>query len=302
MHATPGPLPEGPEWSFEVKWDGVRLLADVGAAGLRLTTRTERDVTALFPELAGVAEIAPDVLLDGEVVQLSDGVPSFAALSERMHGPIDAEAARTRPVTFMVFDVLRLYGVPLLARSQDERRATLERLDLAAAPAVQLSPVYTDGAALLEATARRGMEGVVAKRRDAPYRPGPGAGAWVSASHDTTQACLVGGWRPDGASGRIELLLGVRDGHGLRYVGRVCPQPLGAAVQRALAECLVDAAADRAPFAEPVPPTDGAGARWCRPEVVVEVVHRGWSGGRVRRPLFRGVRDDLAPGEVVARR
>lgn len=302
MHATPGPLPEGPEWSFEVKWDGVRLLADVGDAGLRLTTRTERDVTALFPELACVGEIAPDVLLDGEVVQLSDGVPSFAALSERMHGPVDADAARTSPVTLMVFDVLRLYGVPLLARSQDERRATLERLDLAAAPTVQLSPVYTDGAALLEATAQRGMEGVVAKRRDAPYRPGPGAGAWVSMTHDATQACLVGGWRPDGASGRIELLLGVRDGPGLRYVGRVCPQPLGAAVQRALAERLVDAAADRAPFAEPVPPGDVAGARWCRPDVVVEVVHRGWSGGRVRRPLFRGVRDDVAPNEVVARR
>ena len=78
----------------------------------------------------------------------------------------------------MVFDVLRLYGVPLLDRPQDERRATLERLDLGRAAHVALSPIYTDGPALLAATAQRGMDGVLAKRRDAPYEPGP-ASTWV---------------------------------------------------------------------------------------------------------------------------
>ena len=113
MLATPGGLPEGPEWLFEVKWDGMRLLADVADGAVRLSSRTERDVTPNFPELPGCARLAPDVLLDGEVVLLEGGVPSFAALADRMHDPVDPRTAAARPVTYMVFDVLRLYGVSL---------------------------------------------------------------------------------------------------------------------------------------------------------------------------------------------
>src|SRR3954470_6157074 len=120
MLATPGDLPAGPGWVFEVKWDGMRVLADVTDGGLRLATRTGRDVTANFPELAGLAALAPDVLLDGEVVLLDGGVPSFTALGDRMHEPIDPRGAQARPVTYMVFDVLRLYGVALLERPLDE--------------------------------------------------------------------------------------------------------------------------------------------------------------------------------------
>ncbi|HWN33115.1 MAG TPA: DNA ligase, partial [Pseudonocardia sp.] len=161
MLATPGSLPTGPEWSYEVKWDGMRLLADIsadisadsgaGASGaeqrVRLASRTGRDMTRNFPELAGLAGALPDALLDGEVVSLAGGAPSFAALADRFHRvPSPAEVA-ARPVIFMVFDVLRLYGVSLVDRPLTERRATLERLDLASIAQVQLSPVYDDGPA-----------------------------------------------------------------------------------------------------------------------------------------------------------
>jgi bifunctional non-homologous end joining protein LigD len=181
MLATPGTLPDGPEWMFEVRWDGLRLLADVVDGRLRLTDADGHDVTGAFPELFDVTRLAPDVLLDGAVVLLADGVPSAAALAERMHGPSDPVTARARPVTFMVSDVLRLYGVPLLDRPLEERRATLERLSVGTSglPALALSPVYTDGLALLAATAQRGMEGVIAKRRDSVYRPGRRSPAWV---------------------------------------------------------------------------------------------------------------------------
>lgn len=178
MLATPGALPEGPEWIYEVKWDGLRLLADVEERVLRLTG--DRDVTAYFPELAGLAEVAPDVLLDGEIVLLDRGVPSRAALAERLKGSIEPAG---RSVTYMVFDVLRLYGVPLLDRPLGERRATLERLDTTAAPAVTLSPTYTDGRALLAVTGQRGLGGVVAKRKDSVYRPGLRSPGWVTVSH-----------------------------------------------------------------------------------------------------------------------
>ncbi|MFC5231758.1 non-homologous end-joining DNA ligase [Pseudonocardia zijingensis] len=299
MLATPGALPSGPEWLFEVKWDGMRLLADVADGRVRLSSRSERDVTASFPELGALTALAPDVLLDGEVVLLENGVPSFAALADRMHGPVAPRVAQARPVTFMVFDVLRLYGVPLLERPFEERRGTLERMDLASVPVLSLSPIYTDGAALLDATRERGMEGVVAKRRDAVYRPGRRSPSWTKVTHRHAQACVVGGWRPErGGSHRIgALLLGVPGGGGLRYVGRVGSGLAGDRVQRLLEDRLLPAGAS--PFAEPLPRAEAVGVRWCEPTAVVEVTHTGWTaGGRLWHPVFRGVRDDLDPAHV----
>lgn len=307
MLATPGTLPAGPEWLYEVKWDGMRVLADVVDSRLALRSRSGRDVTAQFPELADLLRLAPDVLLDGEVVLLDDGVPSFAALAERMHRVVDERVARRRPVTYMAFDVLRLYGVDLAARPFEERRATLERLDTASLTTVSLSPVYTDGAALLAATAQRGMEGVVAKRRDGVYRPGRRSPGWVKTSHRRTQVCLVGGWRPergdtgrDGSARIGSLLLGVLGREGLTYAGRVGSGLAGDAVQRVLGERLDAVAAPSRPFADAVPRPDATGAHWCEPAVVVEVDHLGWTGaGRLRQPVFRGLRDDLEPADAV---
>jgi bifunctional non-homologous end joining protein LigD len=299
MLATPGALPDGPEWLFEVKWDGMRLLADVVDGSVRLTSRTERDVSANFPELNELVRLAPDVLLDGEVVLLEHGIPSFAALADRMGSPVDPRTAAARPVTLMVFDVLRLYGVSLVDRPLQERRATLERLDLDAVPNLSLSPGYVDGNALLEATRQRGMEGVLAKRRDSVYRPGRRSPSWVKIAHQHTQVCLVGGWRPErsGANRIGALLLGVPDGTGLRYVGKVGAGLTGATAQRVLNGRLVPA--ELPPFSERVPRPDGVGARWCEPSTVVEVAHLGWTdNGRLRQPVYRGVREDLDPEQV----
>ncbi|MCW0212060.1 MAG: non-homologous end-joining DNA ligase [Pseudonocardia sp.] len=302
MLATPGGLPTGPEWVYEVKWDGMRVLAEVTDGVLRLSTRTGQDITANFPEFAGIAEIAPDVLLDGEAVLLDDGVPSFAALADRMHGPVTAARAAARPATLMVFDIMRLYGVPLLDRPLDERRATLERLDIDPLPTVELSPLYTDGGALFEATGRRGMEGVVAKLRDSPYRPGRRGPSWVKVTHRHTQTCLVGGWRPErtGRASRIgALLLGIPGADGLEFAGRVGAGLAGAPVQRVLTDLLGDVTAEVSPFSERLLRVDSAGARWCDPVVAVEVAHLGWTAaGRLRQPVFRGVRADVHPEEI----
>jgi bifunctional non-homologous end joining protein LigD len=147
MLATPAPgpgrLPTGPDWAYEVKWDGVRVLADVCEGRLRLLTRNGRDATIAYPELGVLAEL-PDALLDGEVVAMdAAGRPSFPVLAERMHVRDRRRAqqlAREVPVTYVVFDVLRLYGVDLTGRPFGERRATLERLELPAGP-VLVSPL-----------------------------------------------------------------------------------------------------------------------------------------------------------------
>lgn len=302
MLATPGDLPTGPGWVFEVKWDGMRVLADVADGSLRLATRTGRDVTATFPELAGLAELAPDVLLDGEVVLLDGGVPSFAALAHRMHATVTPAVAAARPVMFMVFDVLRLYGVSLLDRPLTERRATLERLDVSGLDTVAFSPLYPDGPALLDVTGQRGMEGVVAKRADAPYRPGRRSPAWVKVTHRRSQTCVVGGWRSERTSGgRVgALLLGVHDGDELVFAGRAGSGLAGAAVQQVLTERLGPLASAESPFGRALPRADATGAHWCVPDTVVEIAHGGWTvGGRLRAPVFRGIREDVDPAEVA---
>ncbi len=301
MLATPGPLPTGDDWLFEVKWDGMRVIADVADGTLRLATRTGRDVTANFPELAGVAELAPDVVLDGEVVLLDGGVPSFAALAHRMHAAVSPSVATARPVTFMVFDVLRLYGVDLTDRPLSERRATLDRLDLAGLDTVASSPLYPDGAALLAVTGERGMEGVVAKRADSVYRAGRRSPSWVKVTHRYSQSCLVGGWRSERGGGRRigALLLGVPCERGLSFAGRVGSGLAGDAVQQVLAERLAPVTSATSPFAGDVPRADAGGAHWSEPVVVVEVAHLGWTAaGRLRQPVFRGVRDDVDPAEI----
>jgi bifunctional non-homologous end joining protein LigD len=293
MLATPGALPVGPEWLYEVMWDGIRVLAEVRDEALRLTTPDGRDVTTYFPELADLVAVVPDVVLDGEIMLLDRGVPSFAALTGRLQGAVPAAVAAARPVTYMVFDVLRLYGVDLAGRELEERRATLERMDLSAASSVAVSPTYTDGAALLAATAQQGMAGVVAKRRTDPYAAGVRSTGWVAVSHRRTTTCVVGGWVPE--RGRIgALLLGVPDGPGLRYLGRVESGLAVDAVQRAIELRLVPAVAS--PFRDPLPRSAAAGARWCTPALVVEVGHQGErSDGNLQGIVLRGIRDDVPP-------
>lgn len=293
--AVPGSLPVGRDWAYEVKWDGVRVLADVHEGSLRLLTRNGRDTTVAYPELDALTAL-PDVLLDGEVVALDrSGRPSFPVLMERMHVRDRRRAAALAtkvPVTFVVFDVLRLYGVDLTARPFAERRATLERLELPAGP-VMLSPVYDDGAALLSATRDQGLEGVVAKKWTSRYEPGRRSPAWVKAAHRPTRTCLVGGWRPQVDSDRVvgALLVGAPDvTGGLRYLGRV-GSGIGPAAHRSLRPMLAALTRATSPFADPVPTVDAAGATWVHPRVLVEVDHLGWTtGGRLRQAAYRGVR------------
>jgi bifunctional non-homologous end joining protein LigD len=312
MLATPADprtgLPgDGAVWAYEVKWDGVRVLADLHDGTLRLTSRRGNDVTVAYPELAGLRGAHADVLLDGEVVVLRGGVPSFAALAERMHVRDERRAralAASSPATFIAFDVLRLYGVDLVSRPWQERRQALERL-APSGTAWQLSPVYDDRDALVAATLEQGLEGVVAKRRSAPYRPGSRSGDWIKLAHQRLQACVVGGWRTEtGDPSRIgALLLGVWDdapagGRVLRFVGRA-GSGLATNDQADLRAVLEPLASRVNPFGTPVPRVDAGGARWLRPQAVVEVRHLGHTdGGRLRQPVIRGFRPDLDPDDV----
>lgn len=311
MKAVVGELPTGPGWVYEVKWDGMRVLCDVAPDGVRAWSANGRDALVAFPELAALGPaLAPlDALLDGEVVALDDaGRPSFERLQRRMHVSSAAEAGRRAadtPIAYVVFDLLRLGGHDLTGRPWAERRRLLDEIADDLPAGVDVAQVYDDGRALLDAVARQGLEGVVAKRADAPYEPGARSRRWVKVKVRRHDELVVGGWS-GGAGNRAgklgSLLVGVhrRPGDGvLQYAGRVGSGFTVAELDR-IAARLAPLATDVCPF-DPPPPRDQArGAHWVRPEVVVEVAYTEWTAdGRLRHPVYMGERTDVDADAVV---
>lgn len=294
-------VPTGPEWVHEVKWDGMRVLAEIHDGELSLTARSGRDVTVAFPELARLADTYDDALLDAEVVVLEGGRPSFGALADRMHVADATKAARLaaqQPVTLMVFDLLRLLGTDLTAQPWTARRALLEQLDLGG-PHWQVPPTYDDGRALFAATLERGLEGVVSKRRTSAYASGRRSPDWLKSPHRQRVSAVVGGWRPEVGTERLgAVLLGLPAEGGFRFAGRLGSGLAGRAGEH-LKALLVRDEVSESPFIDPVPSLDADTARWVHPRVVIEVESLGHSdGGRLRQPTYQGIRTDLTEEDL----
>ena len=302
MLATKGDHVPGVGWTHEVKWDGMRVLVDRTERGLRIWSRNENDVTVSFPELNTLAALGEDFLLDGEVVALGEGVPSFGALADRMHVR-DANRARrlaeTNPVTLIAFDLLRLDGEDLCARPLVERRARLEAMGLNDV-AWQVPPTYDDGQMLLEAAEQQGLEGIVSKRLSSPYRPGQRSRDWLKFPIRPTGSYVVGGFRHEtGSTHRLgAVLVGQPTPEGLEFRGRVGSGIAGKAGP-ILAEMLMPLVVPDSPFTEVLPRLDLVGTVWVRPVLVVDVQYlRLTNDGRLRQPAYRGVRTDLTPSDL----
>ncbi|SNS20507.1 bifunctional non-homologous end joining protein LigD [Geodermatophilus pulveris] len=309
MLATPGGLPpvaQDGEWGYEFKWDGVRAVAVVAGGGLTLRARSGTDVTDRYPELVQLppALAGHEAVVDGEVVALdARGRPDFRALQGRMHrtGPEVARMAAAAPVTYLVFDLLAWDGQDLLARPYAQRRERLEALGVAGGRWVPTPWFRGGGAAVLAASRDNGLEGVVAKRLDSPYRPGVRGPDWRKVKNVRTQAVVVGGWRPGQgrrAGGVGSLLVGVHDDAGrLVYAGHVGTGFTAAALHE-LRPLLTGRRTP--PFTDALPRGVTRDAHWAEPELVGEVAFAGWTAdGRMRHPSWRGLRDDLTPEDVV---
>ncbi|GIH65620.1 hypothetical protein Msi02_64370 [Microbispora siamensis] len=303
MLAIPGEMPSDPEaYALEVKWDGIRALAYVDG-GVRVTGRHGADFTSRYPEIsAAMAPLAGRrAVVDGEVVAFDpEGRPSFARLQRRMHitDPAGAHVLGRLPVSYLPFDLLHLDGHTLLDLPYLDRRALLDSLGLGAPPYLPCEP------AVLEATRRQGLEGVVAKRLDSPYRPGRRAEWWIKVKNLRTAEVVVGGWRPGKgrrAGGVGSLLLGMYAGASpaaFLFVGHVGTGFTDAMLGDIL-RLIEPLEIGQSPFSDGLPREISRYARWVRPEVVGEVAFTMWTrDGRLRNPVWRGVRGDKVPAEV----
>jgi len=299
MLASAGPLPSGSGWAFEFKWDGIRAIAVITAGATRFFARSGAEVTAAYPELSGIGHGLDDTVLDGEVVAMDEsGQPSFQVLAERMHVREPLRAARLAaavPVTYLVFDALRVAGDDLLASPYRRRRERLEGLALGRRAVIP--PSFDDGPATVAASHDHKLEGVVAKRTNSLYHPGLRTPDWVKVKLEESCEFVVGGWRP-GKRALGALLVGVPTGGRLTYRGRVGGGISGES-EKSLLAALQPLTATRSPFDASMPREDARGAVWVEPQLVVEVKfsHRT-RDGRLRFPRFLRIRPDIGPAEV----
>ena len=283
--------PSGDDWAFEVKWDGYRLAVHVEPSGVRILTRGGHDWTHRFPGIAAAAKRldVSTAILDGEAVVLDDqGRSDFNRLTAFLGGR-GGKRVSTETLLY-AFDLLYLDGIDISRMALSERRHLLEDL-LEGRPLdeIRLSEeIVADGAALLKSACQHGLEGIIAKHRDAPYRPGR-RGDWLKIKCVQSESFVVIGYEPSTAmKGAIaSLLLAARRGDKLVYVGSV-GTGFSDLVARDLKQQL-----DSRKVATPAAHMIKLPKKlvFTKADLVAEIEYRAWTGdGKLRHASFKGLR------------
>jgi len=302
MLASPADKPpSGPKWVHEIKHDGYRIQARIDGGNVKLLTRKNIDWTERFAAIATALKALQlgSALIDGEiVVEEESGISTFNGLQA------DLSSGRQDRMRYYAFDLLYCEGFDLTPATLLDRKSLLAQA-LAGLPAG--SPVRfsehldTDGPTMFAHAGRLGLEGIVSKRKDRPYRAGR-SDDWVKSKCVARQEFVVLGYSPSTvAAGAVgALLLGYYDGGKLIYAGRVGTGWSGAEAQ-ALKQALEEIAGDKPAFGKPLPDgVDIRGVRWAVPRLVADVQHRGWTNdGLIRQSSFQGLREDKSADEVV---
>ena len=287
-------LPRGKEWAYEPKLDGFRAIVFVDGEDVYIQSRGGKALARYFPELS----FAPGRwVLDGElVIRDADGNLQFDALQQRIH-PAESRVnllAREIPAQLVAFDLLAEGDEALLDAPLAERRERLEKV--AAKAGLELTPLTPDAERAEEWLGS--IEGVMAKRLDAPYVPGKRKGM-AKVKRERTIECVVMGWRPGKEEGTVgSLILGLYDDGELRPVGHI--SGFSAAAKRGMRELLAPLETGESGAAEPSRWTGDRDLEWVelRPELVIEVGYDHASAGRIRHGArFHRFRDDKAPAE-----
>jgi bifunctional non-homologous end joining protein LigD len=295
------------DWLYEVKWDGFRAVAYLESGQLRLASRNQNDLTAEFPEIMELGKRlkAKTAIVDGEVCALDDeGRPSFSRMQQRS-GMAESgsriASKRSVQIVYYAFDLLYLDGYSLLRVDLEQRKELLSSI-FAPNETVRYSDHFDDGLALYEAAKERGLEGVVAKRREGCYLQ-KRSREWLKMKITRRQECVIGGYTdPKGAREHFgSIVLGLYDDQGrLIHVGNAGTGfNQGNAVD--LWRRMKKWEADKNPFFNKVEASRRA--HFLKPELVAEIKFTEWTHERkLRAPVFEGLRFDKAPRECVFER
>ena len=293
-----GAAPDGVDWVHEIKLDGYRVLARIERGRVRLLTRNRQDWTERFPAVADAAAKLPvkEALLDGEIVALDrSGVSSFQALQQ------GAEETGGWSLAYVAFDLLFLDGRDLRGEPLVERKKALARLLRGRRGRLRYSEHFdAPGPEVHQRACRMHLEGIVSKRKQAPYVAGRGQ-AWLKVKCIARQEFVIGGYTdPEGARAELgSLLLGVHDRDGrLVYAGRVGTGFTDATLA-VLGKRLRKLGQGASPFSPEGPRPPARGAHWVKPVLVGEVAFTEWTrDGLLRHPAFEGLREDKPAAEV----
>ncbi len=287
--------PSGDDWSLEVKWDGYRLAVHIERGKVRILTRGGHDWTTRFPTIAHDAlDMGLDsAILDGEAVVLDEqGASDFGALQRALGGRGGKRSAAG--AMLYAFDLLYLDGHDLRPLALDERRHMLADA-IKPHGSIRLSEeLDADGDKFLKLACSLGLEGIIAKRRSAPYRSGRG-GDWLKIKCIQTETFVIVGYEASSAAlgGIGKLLLAARRGDSLAYVGSV-----GTGLTTRMATQLKKQLSDLV-IAKPIVPMKAKGMIWVTPALPAEVAFRGWTADqKLRHASFKSLRDNADAADI----
>ncbi|MHB8907633.1 MAG: non-homologous end-joining DNA ligase [Syntrophales bacterium] len=283
-----------PDWIYEVKWDGYRAVAEIQAGKVSLYSRNGISFNETFSPVAeALRTFGFDAVLDGEIVVVDDrGEPDFQMLQ-------DYRKSGRGHLIYYVFDLIHFAGHDLTGLPLVRRKELLQKI-LPSTPNVKFSDhVGKDGVLFFRVVKEKGLEGIVAKHSQSAYRPGRRSRQWLKVKTHLTQEGVIAGFtEPRGARKHFgALVLGVFKGNELICIGHT-GGGFTARTLREIRERLEPLIRKKCPF--PVEPKTNTPVTWVKPELVCEVVFRGWTGeGLMRQPVFLRLREDKAAREVV---
>lgn len=288
------------DWIFEVKWDGFRAIAYVEEA-FSLKSRNEKELKQIFPELQELTKLSSNIVVDGEIIVMREGKPDFQSLLERgqavSKGEIQRQTSRA-PAVYIVFDILEKEGKSLTKLPLTERKAILQESLREGSNVLLCDFIEEKGKPYFQLALEKGLEGVVAKKKDSQYEEGLRTGSWLKIKKLKTCDCVIFGYTKGTESRGATfgaLILGVYDKGKPVYLGKV-----GTGFTQEMIRILIDKFEKIKTDVAPFKPETGDEVTWLEPKLVCEVVYQvATRDMRLRMARFKRLRDDKQPSECT---